>query len=258
VYDRAWAHGEDHWRILARGKHRTGAVLGHQHKTLPERLDLEPLVAQQFECLVKIRETGFAFHREVPVCEAGLPGPFAKMENTSATFQSRISARGAAIGAGSEQPMTTLRLPDAVAAAMRAHAEAAYPYECCGVMLGLCVGQDWQVVSAIAVENAAGGEARRTHYEIDPHDLVSIVLEARQRQLEIAGFYHSHPDCPAKWSSTDLAGAHWIGASYAIIEVRDGRATAILSFRLAGTTEEHKRFEPETVAVVNAPPASID
>jgi len=154
--------------------------------------------------------------------------------------------------------MTTLRLPDAVAAAMRAHAEAAYPYECCGALLGRCAGPDWQAVSTIALENAAGDEARRTRYEIAPRDLVGIVLEARRRQLEIAGFYHSHPDCPPEWSYTDIAEAHWIGASYAIIEVRDGRAEAIHSFRLAGTTEEDKRFEPETVAVANAPPSSVD
>lgn len=154
--------------------------------------------------------------------------------------------------------MTTLQLPDAVAAAMRAHAEAAYPDECCGAMLGRSDGTGRQVVSTIALENAVEDEARRTRYEIAPRDLVSIVLEARRRQLEIAGFYHSHPDCPAKWSSTDLAGAHWIGASYAIIEVRDGSAEAIHSFRLAGTTEEDKRFESETVEVVNAPPSSVD
>jgi proteasome lid subunit RPN8/RPN11 len=145
--------------------------------------------------------------------------------------------------------MTTLRLPDAVAAAMRAHAETAYPYECCGAMLGRSVGPDWQVVSTIAMENAVGDESRRTRYEIASRDLVSIVLEARRQQLEIAGFYHSHPDCPAEWSSTDLAGAHWIGASYAIIEVRGGRAAAIHSFRLAGATEEDKRFSAETVVV---------
>lgn len=143
--------------------------------------------------------------------------------------------------------MTRLRLPDTVAAAMRAHAEAAYPGECCGAMLGRRDGQDWHVVSAIAVENAAADEARRTQYEIGSRDLVRIALEARRRQLEIAGFYHSHPDCEATWSPTDLAGGHWIGASYAIVEVRVGRAGAVRSFRLTGTTEEDKRFTEETI-----------
>lgn len=154
--------------------------------------------------------------------------------------------------------MTTLRVPHAVAAAMRAHAQAAYPHECCGVMLGHRDGQDWRITAAIAVENAAADETRRSRYEIGPHDLVGIALEARRRQLEIAGFYHSHPECPANWSPTDLAEAHWIGASYVIVEVRDGRAAAIRSFRLEGTTEEDKHFEPETVAVVNTPPVSVD
>ncbi len=143
--------------------------------------------------------------------------------------------------------MTTLQLPETVAAAMRAHAEAAYPEECCGAMLGRSDGQDWQVISSIAVENAARDDARGARYEVGSRDLVGIALEARRRGLEVAGFYHSHPDCEASWSATDLAGAHWIGASYAIVEVRAGRAGAVRSFRLTGTTEEDKRFREETV-----------
>jgi proteasome lid subunit RPN8/RPN11 len=154
--------------------------------------------------------------------------------------------------------MTALRLPNAVAAAMRAHAEAAYPNECCGAMLGLRKGPDWLVISSIAAENAAEDQARRAGYQIGPRDLLDIAVAARRRGLEIAGFYHSHPDCEAAWSPADLAGAHWIGASYAIIEVRDGRAAAMRSFRLAGATEEDKRFEAETVVVENAPPAPVD
>jgi proteasome lid subunit RPN8/RPN11 len=145
--------------------------------------------------------------------------------------------------------MTALQLPDTIAAAMRAHAEAAYPDECCGAMLGRSDGQDWHVISTIAVDNAAEVNARGTRYEIGSRDLVGIALEARRRHLEIAGFYHSHPDCEAAWSSTDLAGAHWIGASYAIVEVRDGRANAIRSFRLTGASEEDKGLSEEMVLV---------
>ncbi len=154
--------------------------------------------------------------------------------------------------------MTALLLPEAVAAAMRAHAEAAYPDECCGAMLGLRKGRDWLVISSVAVENAAADQARRAGYEIGSRDLLSIAVAARRRRLEIAGFYHSHPDCRAEWSPADLAGAHWIGASYAIVEVRNGRAAAIRSFRLAGAAEEDKHFEAETVVLENAPPPPVD
>jgi proteasome lid subunit RPN8/RPN11 len=67
--------------------------------------------------------------------------------------------------------------------------------------------------------------------------------------LSIAGFYHSHPDHPAQWSQTDLAEAHWLGCSYVITAVAKGRTVATNSFRLAGDTEENKRFEPEQINV---------
>jgi proteasome lid subunit RPN8/RPN11 len=73
--------------------------------------------------------------------------------------------------------------------------------------------------------------------------------DARGRGLEIAGFYHSHPDHPAKWSARDFAEAHWIGCAYVITEVARGRAEATHAFLLAGNTEEDKRFEPMTICM---------
>ena len=65
----------------------------------------------------------------------------------------------------------------------------------------------------------------------------------------IVGFYHSHPDHPARWSSTDLAGAHWIGCSYVITSVEKGKAAVTNSFELTGTDESDKRLQDETVEV---------
>jgi proteasome lid subunit RPN8/RPN11 len=71
--------------------------------------------------------------------------------------------------------------------------------------------------------------------------------EARQRGLEIIGFYHSHPDHPARWSKTDLQEAHWLGCSYVITSVMQGSAVDTNSFLLAGDSEENKRFEDEPI-----------
>jgi proteasome lid subunit RPN8/RPN11 len=65
------------------------------------------------------------------------------------------------------------------------------------------------------------------------------------------GFYHSHPDHPAKWSQTDLTEAHWIGCSYVITSVEKGKAAITNSFLLTGTMEEDKRFEDEEVRVAS-------
>jgi proteasome lid subunit RPN8/RPN11 len=75
-------------------------------------------------------------------------------------------------------------------------------------------------------------------------------LDAREDGLEILGFYHSHPDHPARWSQTDLAEAHWFGCSYVITSVEGGHAQVTNSFLLTGDEEESKRLEDEHIEVV--------
>jgi len=92
-------------------------------------------------------------------------------------------------------------------------------------------------------------DSARNRYQIAPIELVRIQRSARGKGLEIAGFYHSHPDHPAQWSATDFAEAHWLGCSYVITSVANGKATVTNSFLLAGETEEDKKFEQETILV---------
>src|SRR5204862_1515819 len=65
-------------------------------------------------------------------------------------------------------------------------------------------------------------DSPQNRYNIDPKELVHIQREGREREEDIIGFYHSHPDHPAQWSKTDLAEAHWFGCSYVI---KIGRAS---------------------------------
>jgi len=65
--------------------------------------------------------------------------------------------------------------------------------------------------------------------------------------MEIVGFYHSHPDHPARPSPTDLEDAHWIGCSYVITSVVQGKAHETRSFLLNGTLEEDKHFVEENL-----------
>ena len=144
--------------------------------------------------------------------------------------------------------MSVLNLPKAVFEAMRAHGEETYPHECCGVLLGRSGPEGWQVESAVRAGNTRTDSAHN-RYQIAPVELVKIQREASRLGLDIAGFYHSHPDHPAQWSPTDFAEAHWIGCSYVITQVATGKAQITNSFLLAGTTEEDKRFEDETIVV---------
>jgi proteasome lid subunit RPN8/RPN11 len=137
----------------------------------------------------------------------------------------------------------------AVHAAIRAHGEETYPHECCGVLLGRFADGVWTVEDAVRAGNTRTDSAHN-RYNIAPVELVKIEREARGRGLDIAGFYHSHPDHPAQWSQTDFAEAHWIGCAYVITAVSQGKATVTNSFQLAGTTEENKRFELQSIEVI--------
>ena len=128
------------------------------------------------------------------------------------------------------------------------HGEETYPHECCGVLLGHSSPEGWQVQSAVRAGNTRTDSAHN-RYHIAPIELVRIQRQAAADGLDIAGFYHSHPDHPAQWSPTDFAEAHWLGCSYVITEVAQGKAQVTNSFLLAGTTEEDKRFENETISV---------
>ena len=82
-----------------------------------------------------------------------------------------------------------------------------------------------------------------------PAELIRIQREAREAGHNIVGFYHSHPDWPARWSSTDLDEAHWTGCSYVITSIEKGKAAGTSSFLLRGG-DEAKHFEEEAIEVI--------
>jgi proteasome lid subunit RPN8/RPN11 len=146
--------------------------------------------------------------------------------------------------------MGVLHISQGVYEALRAHGEETYPHECCGVLLGRSSPGGWDVTAAVRAGNTRTDSAHN-RYQIDPIELVRIQREALRQDLDIAGFYHSHPDHPAQWSSTDFAEAHWIGCSYVITQIVQGKAAVTNSFLLAGTTEEDKRFEQQSVELTD-------
>ena len=144
--------------------------------------------------------------------------------------------------------MGLLHLSRALYDEIRTHGEETYPHECCGALLGTPTAEGWQVTGAVRAGNTRTDSAHN-RYNISGAELVKIEREARKQGLEIAGFYHSHPDHPAQWSVTDFAEAHWLGCCYMIIEVAQGKAAVTNSFLLAGATEEEKQFELQKIQV---------
>jgi len=141
-----------------------------------------------------------------------------------------------------------LRIGQSEYDALRRHGEETYPHECCGVLLGHADEDGRTVTKTIRCGNTRS-DSPHNRYNIAPQELVHIQRQARETGLEIVGFYHSHPDHPARWSQTDLAEAHWIGCSYVITSVEGGQAKITNSFFLAGEAEEDKRFADEPVSV---------
>jgi proteasome lid subunit RPN8/RPN11 len=107
-----------------------------------------------------------------------------------------------------------------------------------------------KTVARIARCGNTRNDSPQNRYNIDPKELIRIQREGRERGEDIVGFYHSHPDHPAQWSSTDLAEAHWFGCSYVITSVEKGTAVITNSFELVGMDEADKKLLAERADVV--------
>ncbi|MGA2980529.1 MAG: M67 family metallopeptidase [Terriglobales bacterium] len=143
-----------------------------------------------------------------------------------------------------------LKLSQSAYFSLRQHGEETYPHECCGVLLGQFGDNGTKTVLRVARCGNTRTDSLHNRYNIDPRDLIRIQREGRERGEDIVGFYHSHPDHPAQWSSTDLAEAHWFGCSYVITSVEKGAATITNSFELAGGDEGDKKFVDEKTEVL--------
>jgi proteasome lid subunit RPN8/RPN11 len=145
-----------------------------------------------------------------------------------------------------------LKISQSVHAALRHHGEETYPHECCGVLLGRFADDGAKTVARAAACGNTRDDSPHNRYHIDPKELIRIQREGRERGEDIVGFYHSHPDHPAQWSTTDLAEAHWIGCSYVITSVEKGKAAVTNSFELTGADEAAKKFVDEPTEIIVA------
>lgn len=106
-------------------------------------------------------------------------------------------------------------------ASMVAHAQHTYPNECCGAMLGSAGDGIKLVREALPLENAFEG-AQAARYELRPEDLLAADRAARERRMELIGIYHSHPDCDAYFSQTDLKNScPWY--SFVVLSIQGGK-----------------------------------
>jgi proteasome lid subunit RPN8/RPN11 len=113
-------------------------------------------------------------------------------------------------------------------AAIREHALAAYPEECCGLLLGEAAGVRERVAAVVPVENRYAEPLRG--FELAPNAVACALAQERRGGQSVVGVYHSHPDGPSMPSRHDERDA-WPGWSYLIVPVAAGGCGEPRAFR---------------------------
>jgi len=127
-----------------------------------------------------------------------------------------------------------LTIEPAVDAAIRVHGQETYPHECCGAL----VGRDGFVADIVALPNTTD-EGPRRRFMVRPSDYRLAERRATELGGELLGFYHSHPDHPARPSQYDLDHA-WPTFAYIIVAVASAVAGDMTVWYLQ---EDRSRFE---------------
>ena len=110
--------------------------------------------------------------------------------------------------------------------AIRRHGAADFPYECCGALIAV----NGSIVEAFPLKNTTGGGAAR-RFRIGPDGYRDAEARAAKRGGTLAGFYHSHPNEPARPSQYDLDHA-WPNLTYVIVSVNGGTPGDITAWHL--------------------------
>ena len=127
---------------------------------------------------------------------------------------------------------------------IREFGEQEYPNECCGLLFGkINSDKSKEITEILPISNAQNEENRYNRFLITPKDMIKGELYARKHNVDIIGFYHSHPDHPAKPSQFDLDHA-WPVYSYIITSVINGKADVMTSWLLSSN---RAKFENEEI-----------
>lgn len=127
---------------------------------------------------------------------------------------------------------------------VRQHGERDYPFECCGLMLGRFTANGTKVVAeTYPISNAREEEAKRNRFLIRPEELMRGEKYAREKGLDVVGFYHSHPDDRAVPSQYDLEHA-WPTYSYIVVSVEQDQAVDLRSWEMES---DRSRFSEEEI-----------
>ncbi|MDR2100330.1 MAG: M67 family metallopeptidase [Campylobacteraceae bacterium] len=134
-------------------------------------------------------------------------------------------------------------LNNALIKEINAHAEAEYPFECCGIILGRLQNGVKAALELLGISNARDEASRHNRFLITDEEFAKASFYAAKKGYEILGFYHSHPDHPSIPSKYDLEHA-WPFYSYIIVAVEKGEAKEFTSWELENN---RTRFNQEII-----------
>jgi proteasome lid subunit RPN8/RPN11 len=141
----------------------------------------------------------------------------------------------------SEPDPAPIRLAPEALAAIRAEAARAYPHEGCGALLG---PSDREIRESLPLANDEDGSPR-TRFRVSPRDYLAVEEAAEARGVRLVGFWHSHPDHPARPSPTDRRYA-WEGLLTVVVRVEKGEPREITAWEVPGLDQP---FRERSLAV---------
>ena len=144
---------------------------------------------------------------------------------------------------------------------IRRHGAEAFPHECCGALLGRdsvaaerVSAQDEtppketrEVLELFPLVNRRD-DSPRNRFAVTATDVRDAEKAAREHGFEVIGWYHSHPDHPARPSDFDREHA-WPWYSYVIVSVMSGKPADMASWRL---NDDRQNYSPEGIEIRNS------
>jgi proteasome lid subunit RPN8/RPN11 len=141
-----------------------------------------------------------------------------------------------------------LRIREELSGRIRAHGAETYPHECCGALLGTDGDETREIAEIVPLTNQRN-DSPRNRFSITPEDVRDAEAAAREAGLDLIGWYHSHPDAPARPSEFDREHA-WPWYSYIIVSVQERVPRDMNSWRLA---DDRGHYDAEEIVIDACP-----
>lgn len=137
---------------------------------------------------------------------------------------------------------TALKIGEELVRRIEAHGVETFPHECCGALLGRDGDAGREVLDLLPLANRRE-DSPRNRFELTPDDVRLAEKTAGEKQVELLGWYHSHPNAPARPSEFDREHA-WPWYSYIIVSVQSGEPKDMTSWRLR---DDRAGYDPESI-----------